>query len=330
MVIVNHTNSTIFNNFFPSVSGQASLILFFSKAAVPIFFMISGALLLGKTDTYKVAYGKRAFRITVDIIIFSVLNFIVFDGDFSSFSLDFFTDMINKPYTVSFWYLYSYLAIMLLLPIWQKLAKVMSKKDFTVFLAILFFFNSAVPFLKYLEIIPSASNYFTRNLLSGDIFYFFLGYYICHILPDILNSAAKKRAAISLSAVAFFSGIIFSWYRTAQEFYNDGKFSLNLDNVFGMHIVLPAAGLFIFVFLLFRNIKLSGWFAKLLTIVSSATFGIYLTHYIIIKMGNFLLELLKDNMNDFIAILIFDVLVFIAGVVGISILRLIPKVKNFL
>lgn len=331
MVIVNHTNSVIFNNFFPSLSGQASLLLFFiSKTAVPIFFMISGALLLGKSDTFKVAYGKRALRIAVDIIVFSVLTAIVFNGNFSFFSLKYFTNLINKPYITPYWYLYSYFAIMLMLPFLQRLTKAMSKKDFTVLLTLLFFFHSVVSFLTYLEIIPSASNYFTRDLFSGDIFYFFLGYYICHILPDVLNTAARKRAALSLSAIGFFAGLIFSWYRTAQEFYADGKFSLKLDNIYGLHIVLSAAGLFIFVFLLFRNVRFSGWFAKFLTVVSNATFGIYLTHYIIIRKGNFLMELLKDNMNDFVAILIFDVLVFAVGAVGISILRLIPKVKNFL
>lgn len=331
MVIVNHTNSAIFREFFPSVSGHASLILFFiSKTAVPVFFMISGALLLGKKDTYKTAYSKRAFRIAADIIVFSVLTAFVFNGGFSFLNLSFFSSMINKPYITPYWYLYSYFAIMLMLPFLQRLVNALSKKDLTVLLSLLFFVHTIVSFISYLEIIPSASNYFTREFFSGDIFYFFFGYYIYKFLPDMLNTAKRKRIVLSISPAAFFAGIIFSWYRTSQEFYADGEFSLRLDNIYGLPVLLSSVGLFVFVFLLLKDVKITGRLSKLITIVSSSTFGIYLTHYIIIRKGNSVMELLKDSMNDFIAVLIFDVIVFIVGAVGITILRLIPKVKNFL
>lgn len=331
MVIVNHTNSAIFNNFFPSLSGQASLILFFiSKTAVPIFFMISGALLLGKKDSYKTAYGKRAFRIAADIVIFSVATTLIYNRNFSVLDLEFFTSLINKPYITPFWYLYSYFALMLMLPFLQRLVSAMSKKDFAVLLTVLFFFQSVMSFMAYLEILPSTSNYFMHNLFSGEILYFFLGYFICHFFPDFINTAVKKRITLAVSAVLFLVGILFCWYRTGLEFYENGKFSLSLDNIYGLPIVLYSSGLFIFVFLLLKNVSFSGWFAKALTIISNATFGIYLTHYIIIKETNPILQILKDNMNDFIAILIMDVAVFVIGAIGITILRMIPVVKKFL
>ena len=54
-VIVNHTNSDIFKSATPaSLTWFVSLTYFFiSKIAVPIFFMISGYLLLNKADGYK-------------------------------------------------------------------------------------------------------------------------------------------------------------------------------------------------------------------------------------------------------------------------------------
>lgn len=331
MVIINHTNSAIFRSFFPSLSGQASLILFFiSKTAVPIFFMISGALLLGKKDSYKTAYGKRAFRIAADIVIFSVATTLIFNRDFLVLNLNFFTSIINEPYITPFWYLYSYFALMLMLPFLQRLVCTMSKKDFSVLLTVLFFFQSIMSFVSYFELLPSPSNYFMRNLFSGDIFYFFLGYFICRFLPDFINTGAKKRIALGVSASLFLCGILFCWYRTGLEFYENGKFSLSLDNIYSLPIVLYSSGLFVFVFLMFKNVNFSGWFAKLLTIISNATFGIYLTHYIIIRETNSLSQLLKDNMNDFIAILIMDVIVFVIGAIGITILRKIPVVKKFL
>lgn len=329
MVIINHTNSVIFKNFFPSLSGQASLILFFiSKTAVPVFFMISGALLLGKRDSYKTAYGKRAFKILSDIIIFSVIISIVMNESFKEINFDFFISLINKPAFVSYWYLYSYLALMLMLPFLQKLTASLSSKDFMVLLSLLFFFNQILSFCSYLKILPPVSDYFSRNLLSGDMFYFFLGYFICRILPDYTNTSIKKRRTLAISAFVFLTSILFCFYKTSLEFYNNGNFSMSLDNVFNLPIVLCSSALFVFVFFLLKNVTFSERFAKLLTIVSNATFGIYLTHYIIIKETSPILEILKSNMDDFVATLIMDVAVFAIGVICITVLRMIPVIKK--
>lgn len=60
LVIVNHTNSVIFLGSSPdSLDWYVSLTYFFiSKIAVPIFFMISGYLLLKKEDNYKKAFRE--------------------------------------------------------------------------------------------------------------------------------------------------------------------------------------------------------------------------------------------------------------------------------
>ena len=47
---------------------------FWVKTAVPIFFMISGALLLGKEETISVIFKKRISRFLQIIFIFSLIN----------------------------------------------------------------------------------------------------------------------------------------------------------------------------------------------------------------------------------------------------------------
>lgn len=54
LVIVNHTNSDIFLNSSIGITWFVSITYFFiCKIAVPLFVMISGAVLLGKKDSYK-------------------------------------------------------------------------------------------------------------------------------------------------------------------------------------------------------------------------------------------------------------------------------------
>ncbi|MBQ5649328.1 MAG: acyltransferase family protein, partial [Clostridia bacterium] len=78
-VIVNHTNSDVFLNTAPgSITWFVSLAYFFvSKIAVPVFFMISGYLLLGKIDSPKKSF-QRIIRILAALIgcgvIYSIYN----------------------------------------------------------------------------------------------------------------------------------------------------------------------------------------------------------------------------------------------------------------
>lgn len=331
MVIVNHTNSPIFMNYFPQMSGQLSLVLFFiSKTAVPIFFMLSGALLLGKQDTYRIAYGKRALRIFLDILIFSFVAFCVSNQGLNAFSFNTIQSMIGKPIITPYWYLYSYLAIMLMLPFLQKMVQAFKQKDFLILLGVLFFLKVCIPFLTCFELFPTISTFFTRNLFSGEIFYFILGYFITHYLLDWLQNNKRRRIAITVSIILFFAGIIFCWHRTGLEFYQNGKFFLRLDDAFNLPITIYSAAFFLSIILIFQHIQFPAVIVKPLCIVSQATFGVYLIHNIGISLTQPILQFLCANMNDWFAVIIIDIMIFICCTIVVAILRKIPLIKKLL
>lgn len=79
MVIFNHSNERGFLRFISDDMETALwwINLFFStmcKSAVPIFFMISGALLLRKEETICATY-RRIPRIFTDLVLFSLLYY---------------------------------------------------------------------------------------------------------------------------------------------------------------------------------------------------------------------------------------------------------------
>ena len=102
------------------------------KGAVPLFFMVSGALLLGKNESGKDLFQKRILRMILVIVIFSFLYYmkLVLKGErpFAPFSflLSLPTDLVYLPY----WFLYSYLGVLTILPILRPLAQNMSKNTF--------------------------------------------------------------------------------------------------------------------------------------------------------------------------------------------------------
>ncbi len=121
-VIVNHTNSGIFLSTTPqNLTWFVSLTYFFiSKIAVPIFFMISGYLLLNKIDSYKKCL-QRIIRIVTALIgcgfIYAIYNTYYMNPNpsFISAIKRFLAVYITSP-SNALWYLYTYLGILFMLP----------------------------------------------------------------------------------------------------------------------------------------------------------------------------------------------------------------------
>ena len=76
MVMYNH--SAAFMSFSNQSGVEYAISFLFSmvcKGAVPLFFMVSGALLLGKNESGKDLFQKRILRMILVIVIFSFLYY---------------------------------------------------------------------------------------------------------------------------------------------------------------------------------------------------------------------------------------------------------------
>ena len=76
LVVFNHTGNrgyTLFN-YMSSSFLYFSYMAFsvFCKIAVPVFFMISGALLLPKEDSFKQLFSKRILRMALVLVFISI------------------------------------------------------------------------------------------------------------------------------------------------------------------------------------------------------------------------------------------------------------------
>ena len=129
LVVVNHTNSTLFQSTDPSCADWWLSVVWYyvSKAAVPVFVMISGACLLGRRDGAKKAL-KRAGRMALVLLLFGWLYF-AHDAWVNwglwprVLRLDLVVSQLwNLQLADSFWYLWLYMGLMLALPLLQTLA----------------------------------------------------------------------------------------------------------------------------------------------------------------------------------------------------------------
>jgi surface polysaccharide O-acyltransferase-like enzyme len=332
LVIVNHTNSVIFAEHFPSVSGYLSLTYFFvCKIAVPLFLMITGALLFTKKETYKILFQKRIFRILAALFVFSFIAYILpflTVSKLSSIHLTvFLKSIIKAPITFAYWYLYMLIGLLLCMPFLRKMLQNFDTKDYIYYFVFWFIFIGVIPTLASLLKLPVDTKYFTVPVVAAPLGYAVYGHFIGNVADK--EKIYQKKYVIA-AWIIFIACVSISVLITAREYYDNGKFLLRLDNYATAINMLATACVFYLATNYVPKMKITGFFAKVLTSVSTATFGIYLMHIIIIGKTQFISNWLCSKMNDFLAIILFEFIIFTLGFVITKILQKIPYVKKIL
>lgn len=208
IIVVSHAWSTLPKNpemFFLSSSEQVFLEIAYSltKWGVPIFFCITGALLLKKDKiiTINDCICKYSKRMLLALFIFGVpfaLFIIFFETRLICFSM-FYDAFLRIIYGKSFshlWYLYTLIGIYLFLPVIKLFVNNASKQVLEYILYLLFIFNFCIPFINYLFGVEIA---FKLPLTTFPLFYLLLGHYVYNVCFNWEN----KR-------VIAFLGILFS------------------------------------------------------------------------------------------------------------------------
>lgn len=112
VVTLHSSTGLVLNNFYedPSSWWVGNFYESITRWCVPIFVMISGALLLNdsKTYTYKSFLLKRINKILLPLLGWSIIYYcyFVFQGRYSFSILDFFQKLSTNKISNHFWFLY--------------------------------------------------------------------------------------------------------------------------------------------------------------------------------------------------------------------------------
>ena len=192
------------------------LFSIFASCAVPIFFMISGALLLKKQEDYKTVFKKRIKKIALALIsvelLMYILNFLkatIKNENYVIGVLDFIIRALklDMPGVVPYWFLFSYLGFLLMLPILQKLVKTVDKADVKLIVLLRLLLEVLLPLINYIllrfNISTIANEYFAISIATADnIFYPLIGYYLSTYYD---GKSKRKETILMTSAIIVFA-----------------------------------------------------------------------------------------------------------------------------
>lgn len=326
LVIVNHTNSEVFLNMEPCLTWNLSVAYFyFSKIAVPLFLMISGALLLKKDYSYKDILIHKVGKTVLVLCLFSLYIYVVEENH--PFDLRaFFHTIWEKPIITSYWYFYLLIALYLALPFLRKLVLSFKEKDWQYFFVIWFIFSGILPVLTRYEIIPTLTFWFDLQIMSGYVGYLFAGYYISNLnitkqtLMKVIGVAIPVIAALLLMSVASAYYELLKW----QQLY------LMLDNLYYFPVMIMSVLIFFILHHGLKTITLPKMAETFLKNVASTTFGIYVLHMIYAtKLSYVRYDLLYFN-NQLVSVILFEIFLFIFCSFAVFGLKKVPGFKQIL
>ncbi|MDO4332434.1 MAG: acyltransferase [Eubacteriales bacterium] len=222
LVIFNHTDGFFLyytNTDHPVTFVYSLLLSVLCRVNVPVFFMISGALLLERQESVSELFRKRVWRIILVIFLFSFFQYAIdaVRGRETQVSLfSFLKGVATGTIEETYWFLYAYLGILLLLPFMRKLVKQMRREEFVYLLILEILMAVFIPAVgSFVRIqIPSALYFVNVN-----VFYMIMGYALEHdIIGNGKNVRTWKPVVGMLLFIVISAGVCCLRYRIEGSF----------------------------------------------------------------------------------------------------------------
>lgn len=258
-VIVIHSMAGLDAEAHNSVLGRVmcSLLNSFIYAGVPLFVMLSGALLLGKDEPIPVFFKKRINRLIIPFITWSIvvygLNAIIDTGGEYSVWDGIYKFLTSGVYGI-YWYIYLILGLYLLTPVFREV-----KSRYLTYIIVVFYIVDALfPDFKI------CSRFECENLVY--LSYFLLGY-------DMKTYVSRHHYFRMYSLMGLLISLGFSFY----VIYND--IETNFPFIYFTSICL-------FNILVSMNVKgIEDYkLQQIVNYVSRVSYGIYLSHILFISV----------------------------------------------
>lgn len=324
LVIVNHSNSDVFQTRVPGPVWFASLTYFYvCRIAVPVFVIIAGYLMLNRQYSYRKT-ATLILRVLSCLVLFSGVYYIyyryleVVPGINPKF---FFQWITREPITNAYWYLYMYLGLLVMLPFLQKMVSAMERRDFHVFFLISGGYYAVLPIIQHYVPNLTVSKYFDISLYEGYICLLLVG---CYLRRYCTISRKQSHIALGVFCLITAGNVLLSYWEYCR---NDG-----IGYIFyGDNSLLPLLLASIAAFCAAQGIsfgpKASAWICSL----GSLTFGIYL-------LADLFLYLLQPIYDALILggypilfdVVIYELAVFFAGAACTWLLKKLPVLRKIL
>ena len=337
LVIFNHTGSrgyVLFTEYHDVSQWKYYFYMLFgifAKMGVPLFIMCSGVVLLGKKENIKSVIKNRFFKYLIALIIFSAINYMyqfycMHTIDRLSIK-DFMITIYTSKMATAYWYLYAYLAYILVIPFLRLLNENMKQNHYEYLILLVF----ALRIWGSIQLLLWGGNIVLNSSFSfyitSDFFFFpLVGYYLDQYKLGKKRSSIKIRMLIvSLLAVALSCISVNRWCEVLGE-WKEGT----CQNFLNSFPFIFAICLFWYIKDIFDRNNCPIKVKKSIRLLGEGTFGVFLFEGICRNITDFVYTELYNNIGSMTASILWVLAAFTLGEIITYIIKKVPIINRFI
>lgn len=285
--------------------------------AVPLFLMLSGALLLNREIELGSFIKHRLVRIVYPFIFFMIMLLIVLSLNGSAISYNIFS---------YYWYFWLIIGVYLSLPIINKFIQHASKKEIEYFLVIFILASIFYQIILYTGI---RDQYLNLNFFAAPIGYLILGYYLAHYEINMDSKKLVILMGIVFIAVTLVKVLAAANYLPQNLIVNyDATQTKVLASWLDVSVfkIIQAGSLFV----LFKHLTIGSETVRKFTIsVSRASYGMYMLDLIFrVNLVPFIVGIPSSGKGVFLCIISLALIVFFGTWICVLVLSRIPGIRK--
>ena len=295
-----------------------------SRWAVPVFVMMSGALMLEKDISLKELYAKRIPHFLIVFLFWSLVYALIEGGSLNTILMNV---VCGKNHQ---WFIYLIVGLYICIPIMKKIVE--DQRITVYFLAVSLVLSFVIPFLlriltdfggatweAWAKAFTNAYNDMNITVVSGYAVYFVAGYYL-------------NRTEISkpVRIVIYAMGVLGTIITIVLSFVISIEQGVPVDNYYeylNLNILMQSVAVFVWFA---YNTPAAGRINAIAGRLSAYSFGVYLVHIMVLDVLKKQLALTTLSFNPILAVPVLSAIVFVISCAISAVIRKIPILKDYI
>lgn len=306
-----------------SASYYISMVLFCcAQMCIMLFLTISGALLLNREETLKQTL-MRFLRMLLVVILFSIFQFFWTYLQIPEMGFDLFLClkiMYSGAIITQYWYLYSYLGFLLLLPLLRILARNMDNQLYLFFFGIFIITDGLLPIIERLW--GNNALYIIFPMNSQFIVAPFVGYFLAYRATEFWK---QKKNLLLLNGVAVLA-LLLSVVEAHIAYQQNGDNERVLQGL----IIIMVAAVFVDIKLFCEHIIIPKVLQKAILFSGNGVFGVYLLERQIKDNLVFIYDYMEPHTKWCIAVFCWLIVSMLLGIMLTNLLKKLPILRILL